>query len=183
MGTMADLNTLAHDFLEAMEDALETVPLFDPTLLGPPPRSYVSPGLPVWDCPEQLTVYVTPVVDLDTAPGGLGALKRVRVAHVTTVQIIGTITRCVPTGAENQLGNYVMPTEASLEAAAKQINHDGWALWNHVWSLVHAGQLLTLCQGAIFEGMSAVIPSGGSAGWEIRIRAELDGYEETPLGS
>jgi hypothetical protein len=177
-----DLHELGVEFRDAMVEALATIPFDDPTLLGAPSRAYVSPGLPVFDCPEMLAVHLTPILELEASPIGLAAAKRVRLAHITYVRVTGTIIRCVPTGMNEKTGNYVVPGTVELETAAKQIHADAWALWNHLWNLIHAGELLPRCSGVIFEGMTQVIPMGGSAGWEIRIRAQLDGYQEM-LGS
>ena len=186
MASPADLHNLALAYLSVCADALNTIPLLTsetPALLGAPVRSYVSPGLPVFDCPEMLVVQVAPINEGDTTPGGLDAGRRAaRFARINQVALIGTAIRCVPTGVESNTGSYSPPDVTELELAAKQINADGWALWNHLFNAVHAEQLLTLCDEVTFVGITPVIPSGGSAGWSVTARASLGGYEEL-LGS
>lgn len=174
MNGPGDLHALAVVFKDAMVEALDSVHTADPTLLPAPERAYVSPGLPVFDCPTQLAVYANPVLELQTFPIGLAEAKRIRVGHITHVRILGVATRCLKTGDE-----FNAPTVVELEEDARQIHADGWALWNHMWSLIHEEQIVEGCQGAVFEGMTQLTPSGGSGGWELRIRVELDGYNTT----
>ena len=186
MASPADLHNLAQAYLQVCIDALDTIPVLTsetPALLGAPARTYVSPGPPVWDCPEMLVVHVAPVNEADTTPGGLDAGRRAaRFARINQVALIGTALRCVPTGAQSSTGTYSPPDVLELNEAAKQINADGWALWNHLFNAVHAEQLLTLCDEVVFTAITPVIPSGGSAGWAVTARASLGGYEEL-LGS
>jgi hypothetical protein len=184
MGTTPeDLQALAEEFLSVCADALDTIPTYAPALGGAPERTFVSPGVPVFDwvqpafdgvgCCDQLAVHVESVSDAPTAPGGLAAgQKKAKITHVT---LIATVTRCVPMSI-----NGMAPDPADLEDASAQINADGWALWNHIFNLMLAGEFLTLCTERFFDGMRAIRPSGGCGGWLLTVRAQLDGYEELP---
>lgn len=171
MAGPGDLHALAEEYLAACSDALDTIPSYEPQLLGAPARQFVSPGLPAWDCCDQLAVYVQPINEADTTPGGLAAGKRHTTGRINHVRLSAGITRCIPTDVE--------PPPGQLTASAEQLNADAWALWNHIFNLVRSGQLLTLCQEMFFEGINPVIPSGGCGGWVVNVRVELDGYLET----
>lgn len=172
-----DLADLAETFLQLCVDALNTLPAQG--LQGAQDRRYVSPGLPVWDCPDMLVVHVQPVVEADTTPGGLDAGRRsARFARINHVGLIATSLRCIPTGSENNVGTWVPPDPVELGAAARQLNADAWALWNHLFNAVHAEGLLTLCDEVFWDAITPVIPSGGAAGWLVTARASLGGYTE-----
>jgi hypothetical protein len=180
MAGPGDLHAFAVAYLDACVEALDTIPNFPETsaLLGAPDRRFVSPGIPVWDCCEQLAVHVPLMNEADTTPGGLDAGKRTNRGYVNSITFLATITRCIPTMDDN--GN--PPTAAALEAKAAQIDADGWALWNHLHNLKASAQLLTLCDEMFFDGILAAVPSGGCAGWTVTVRAAIGGYEEL-LGS
>jgi hypothetical protein len=88
-----------------------------------------------------------------------------------------TIFRCVPGPVQSKLG-FEPPSAVELEAAAEQINADGWALWNHLLNRIRAGLLFDLCREVFFEGGRELTPQGGCAGWVFGFRVALDGYEE-----
>ena len=169
-----DMHALAQEFLDACVDSLDTIPTFAPGLAGAPERNFISPGAPVDDCCDQLTVHVSSITESTTAPGGLAAGRRASYNRVNLVRMVATIKRCIPIiGTEGQT-----PEAADLEAAAEQIDADGWALWNHIFNLIRSDQLFTLCGEVFNDGIFAVAPSGGCAGWEMTVRVALDGYEE-----
>lgn len=182
MGTgPEDLQLLAEELLAVCVEALDSIPGSVVGLGGAPLRSFVSPGVPVFDwvqpafdgvgCCDQVTVHVEAITDAPTSPGGLAAgQKKVKINHVT---LVATVTRCVPVSLDG-----LPPAVADLEEAAAQINADGWAIWNHVFNLILAGEFLTLCTERFFDGMRAIRPSGGCGGFVFTFRAGLDGYEE-----
>ena len=179
MADIGDLHVLAQAYLDACAEALDTIPAFDGGLLGAPDRQFVSAGLPVWDCCEQLTVHVNSIGEGETSPGGLAAGRRYTYGRINHVTLQATITRCVPTGAESGTGMYTPPSVVSLAAAGEQHDADGWALWNHLYNLQSSGLFLTLCDEVFFEGITAAVPAGGCAGWIAIITAYLGGYSET----
>ncbi len=175
----ADLHTFTETYLAFCAEALDTIPiLLAPTFLGAPDRQFVSPGIPVWDCCEQLAVHTAFVNEAGTTPGDLDAGLRTNRGYQNHVTVIATITRCIP--VMNSDGD--PPPTASLNAASAQIEADGWALWNHTHNAKASGELLNLCTAMFFDGLLAVVPSGGCAGWTLTIRAAIGGYEEL-LGS
>lgn len=186
MAGPADLHNLAQAYLDVCTDALDTIPVLTsevPALVGAQEIRHVSPGPPVWDCPEMLIVHVAPLNEADTTPGGLDAGRRAaRYARINHVSLVATSLRCIPTVEQSASGAINLPTSEEKTAAAKQINADGWALWNHLFNAVHAEELLTLCDEVVMVGIIPVIPSGGSAGWAVTARASLGGYQEL-LGS
>ena len=164
-----DLDALAHDLLDAAVEALDTIPTFEPGLAGAPARSFVSPGVPAFDCCDQLTVDVRPITENPLSPSGPGSGQRARFqARHNEVVLVITITRCVPTGPE--------PLTTDLEDAAAQTNADAWALWNDLWNQVRSGDLFRLCSDSR-PALRPVQPSGGCAGWTMAYQVELEGYE------
>lgn len=163
-----DLQALAEDLLEVAVDALDSIPTFDPGLAGAPDRSYVSPGMPSFDCCDQLTVHIPGVNELPQANNThqQGARKNIVIFTVTA-------TRCIPS-----LENGNIPEAAEITAAAAQTNADGWALWNHIWNAIRSGELFSICGPVSWDGLRAINPSGGCGGYVLTLRAEVEGYEE-----
>lgn len=173
-----DLHELAEELLEACVESLDTIPTFAPGLVGAPERSFVSPGEPAADCCPQLTVHVAGISEASTEPAQLGTGRRASYGRINHVGLIVTIFRCVPAPKDSL--KYEPPAGVDLEAAAEQINADGWALWNHLFNLIRAGLLFSLCRGVFVDAMRQLPPSGGCGGWVMSIRVALDGYEEVP---
>lgn len=179
-----DLHDLAEAILDAAVEALDTIPDFDPSLLGSPERAFVSPGLPVSDfvgadCCSQLAIWVTPTAEMDTFPGGNDVGKRsARYAWKNQVGFSLQVNRCIPTGTSSSVGVYSPPTPTQLTEAARQHDADHWALWNHMHNAVHAGRILDLCDNVTIQNIVAAVPSGGCAGWTMTLSASLDGYGE-----
>ncbi len=173
MGTgPEDLQALCQEFLDACEEALDTIPLFSPGLGGSPERSFISPGQSVDQCcdPGQLTVWAQAVSESPNSPGSFRGKSAVD-GQINVISLIARIIRCVPMG-EN-------PAVVDMEAASEQINADGWALWNHLYSMVRADLLFSMCGEVFWDGMRSITPSGGCGGWVLALRVELDGYQET----
>ncbi len=172
MGTgPEDLQALCQEFLDACEEALNTIPLFAPGLGGAPERSYISPGQSADDCCPQLTVWAQQVGESPNSPGSFRGKSAVD-GQINVVTLIARIVRCVETKGDP-------PPMADLEASAEQINADGWALWNHLYGMVRADLLFSMCGEVFWDGMRSITPSGGCGGWVLALRVELDGYEET----
>lgn len=172
MAGPADLNDLALDYLNACIEGLDTIPILAPGLVGSPARAFISPGPPVDDCCDQLTVYVAGIAGF---PHNTENGRDATYTRENLVRMIATIKRCIPV-----MGDDGQPPHADLlEAAAAQENADAWALWNHIYNLVRAGLLFTLCGKVYYDGITAVQPSGGCGGFQFQVRASLDGYEES----
>ena len=122
-----DLHVQALEILAAAENALDTIPIDDPALLGSPGRAFVSPGEPALDCCDdgQLTVHASAIQEALTKVGlNAGAKHRAGKVHINLVTFVVTIARCWnwPEGG--------IPETSDLEATASQTNADAWALWN-----------------------------------------------------
>lgn len=169
-----DLHALAQELLVASVESLDTIPGFDPGLGGAPDRSFISPGLPVFDCCEMLTVHAVPVIESDTTTIALGAGKRH--ARINLVLLIVSAVRCIPVAMDEEN----LPTPEQMSAAAEQLNADAWALWNHLWHLWKEEDLFTRCGQVFWDGIFPIAPSGGCAGSTVNFRVSLDGYDDVP---
>ncbi len=181
MSDATDLHSFAEELRIASIEALDTLPLISSGLAGAPARTYVSPGRPAFDncCGDdeggQLTVNYALITPKQTANIVAGTAGRI-CARLDLVQFNVTIIRCMPT-ASGPYGE--APTAISLDDAAAQTDADAWALWNHLWNMVCAGALLSMCQEVFFDGLRALDPSGGCAGSVLALRVQLNGYEES----
>lgn len=162
-----DLHALAQELLDASVEALDTIPTFEPGLAGAPARSYVSAGLPALDCCDQLTVHIQAVNE--SPPGQSDSHKNS--ARKNIVTFVVTSTRC------HDIKDIPPPVDV-LTAISEQSDADGWALWNHLWNLMRADELFTLCGPVFWDGLRALNSSGGCGGWTLTLRAEVEGYEE-----
>lgn len=171
-----DLHALAVELLDACVESLDTIPLSNPGLAGAPERRFVSPGLPVWDCCDMLTVHVDGLSESATSPAGLATGRRQVYSRINLVSLVVTMSRCIHVVGGTQLD--AIPEAADLQADAEQLNADGWALWNHLYNMIRAEELFSKCLEIFWDGMRAVAPSGGCAGWTTTFRVQLDGYED-----
>jgi hypothetical protein len=173
MAGPTDLHAAALELLNASVEALDTIPTYDATLDGAPDRAFVASGTPAIDCCDQLTVNVSQVQSAPLAPGGLATGRQIA-AKINHVFLIVTITRCYPMPDDQG----TPPSPDDIQAAAEQLNADGWALWNHLYNLWRADQLFTLCDEVFWDALRPLGPAGGCAGWVLGIHISLDGYEE-----
>lgn len=172
MGTgPEDLQALCQEFLDACVEALDTIPVFAPGLGGAPERSYISPGQSADDCCPQLTVWSGGIQPSPRSPGNFTG-KSAGQGQIIAVPLTARIIRCVETKGDP-------PPMDALQDAAEQINADGFALWNHVFNLVRAGQLFTVCGEVFWQGLRSIVPSGGCGGYTLSLLVEIDGYQET----
>ena len=179
MAGPGDLHELAEALLDVCVESLNTIPDFEPGLSGAPERAFVSPGQPVFDCCDQLTVHVQQIDQADTSPGGLNAGHRAKFGQINHVLFIVTSTRCISGVTTTQAGGVSIPSAEVLAEDARQLDADAWALWNHAYNMTRAEQFRTLCDEVFFDGILSIVPSGGCAGWTVTVRAALDGYEES----
>lgn len=171
-----DLDLVALDFLTVAATVLDTIPTYDglETLKGAPERRYLSPGKPFPDC-DQLTVYVPRVGEDTTRPTGLGAGTRHKQEfRANIVTFVVTLYRCVP-----KIGSDLKaPRTDAQEAADAQLNADAWALWNGLWNRLRSGELRPRCSLVYMDSLAALPNSGGYGGWELTLRAQVEGYEQ-----
>jgi len=168
-----DLQTLLEEYLDACIESLDTIPTFAPGLGGAPERSFISPGQSADDCCPQLTVWAEAVNDSPTSAGSFRG-KSAKEARLNAVSLVARIIRCVDVGTDGR-----PPDAAAQQASSEQINADGWALWNHIFNMVRAETLFSLCGEVFWDGLRSINPSGGCGGWVLALRVSWDGYEET----
>ena len=169
---VTDLHDVCLAFLEAAEEALDTIPGSAPGLAGAPERKFVSAGTPVLDCCDQLTVHVGPVAEDPLSPSSAQSGQRARFdARKNQVTLVVTIGRCMDLSALPS-----PPPVATLEADGDQHNADGWALWNELWNMVRSGDLFTLCSDSK-PVLRPLAPSGGCSGWTLTYQVWIEGYE------
>lgn len=164
-----DLHDLATEFLAACVEALDSIPTFDATLLGAPARRFVAPGPVALDCCEQLAVYVGGVTEGDSSP----SFPKASTARINRVILSVVASRCVPVPDAN--GN--PPPAGEMEESSKQINADQWALWNHIYNLIGAEELFSLCCDVIWGQLVPLSPNGGCGGSRLSITVCFDGYD------
>lgn len=163
---MAD--TDLYDQAEALLDACRT-------LLGvrTPEDSYLSPGLPAFNCCPQLTVHVQNASEAAIGPvAGLDAAHRYATARLNMIAYVVTILRCY-----DQPLNGSAPTAAQSATATAEVLADLWILWNGLNHLMNDGVLFRDCGERLFEASQAIDPQGACAGWLLFIRVSLPGYD------
>jgi hypothetical protein len=175
-----DFHALSLELLAATEEALNTIPAYEPTLEGAPSRAFVSPGQPAFDCCDQLAVQPRVVGEAPTSPGGLAQGRRFIKGAINHVAYSIWISRCIPSIEESGVGNVSIPTADALTDSSAQLEADVWAIWNHLPRLAAADAFLTLCGELFMDAAQSLLPQGGCGGWEIQVRIRLDGYDATP---
>jgi hypothetical protein len=136
----------------------------------------VYPGQPPADCCPMLAVWWSPITRPTTAPSqaALDVYHRMRV-WINIVQFNVIALRCdgaIPDGAG-------MPTVASIQAAAKQVADDAWALNSYVSRRVQDNTLFGgyPCREVSMNGIQQLGAQGAYVGCQFAIQAELPGYE------
>lgn len=173
MGAATDLWDAASEYLEACKAALDATPY------GAPPRSYVSPGVPAWDC-VQVTVHVggptggAMVADTSPISPSLAPGHRIVVSsEVDIVTLTATVVRCVPSMTEDA----DFPAASSLDSSSAETLSDLWAIWNYVKQQKRADALFPPRTREMVLDPAVTLPEmGGFGGWQIPIRVQLDGY-------
>ena len=180
-----DLFEAQEELLDAAVASLDYLEGFG--LLGAPARrGIVPPGELVIDC-DQVVVLSGSVGEIPTRPtgGGTAPGQKHRIyGRITGVTLNVAVSRCcIPIGTTNGQ-KYSPPTMAELQAASEQLNADGWALWNGIFSRLVAQdfEFFTKCNQVAWEAMTPLGPRGACAGWLVTLRAQLPGYLE-PIGS
>jgi len=123
-------------------------------------RSYIAPGTPAYDCPNQLTVHVT---IMETVMNRCAA--RLRATYTIT------LLRCCAVLDED--GEPPEPEEMAADAVV--VLAEAW----HVWSVV-AG---AACSRSLFDGrdcddvlvgtMTLIEPQGGVVGWTLDVTVDV----------
>ena len=163
---VTSLSDLAQALLTVAEDAIAT------TTAGGIERSYISPAAPAFDCCPFLSVYVSALSEESTSPLSPAAApaRRASYGRVNLATLVITAVRCAPT-----LPSDGLPTIADIEAVAVQVQEDGWALWNGVYCAIQNEQFEDLCSFIHFDSGRAIPEQGGCVGWEMILRAQIEG--------
>lgn len=167
-----DLQDLCEQFLSAVLESLNSIPDFDASYLGAPDRYFVSVGPPAFDCCDLATVHVSELSEGAAAP----IQPKASIARINHVTLVATFTRCVPTLDSNG----EPPSASDLWDSSRQLNADKWAVWNHIYNMINAGDLFDKCCDVIWGSLLTVQPSGGCAGSTLSVTVCFDGYEEIP---
>lgn len=175
-GAVGDLYALLVEYLDVCDEAVASSPG------GAIPRSFVSPGLPAFDCCPQLTVHAGGPILADTVPldPPLAIGQRAHLeASVHLINMTATVIRCVPTLTDD--GDVIQaPPAAGLEVAAEQIAGDVWAIWNVLRRRVREGSAFADTgsrRREVFFDPAILVPVlGGCGGWQVPIRVQLGGY-------
>ena len=165
--TVLSLWESAGELLAVCEEALSE------TTAGTPERSYVTPSEPAFDCCPFLSVHVSALTVDTTAvgPGGVATGHRTTSGSIILATYVVNAVRCAPEIADGKS----LPTLAAIEAAAQQVEEDGWALWNRVRSAIRCGEIFRLCSEVYFDGGASIPEQGGCVGWQFQVRAALPG--------
>jgi hypothetical protein len=171
LSTVTTLHDFAVELLAHANNALAT------TAAGAIDRAFVSPALPAFDCCDQLTVDVRSIQTEMTAPITPIPVAGHRLQGAQGVLYLATLVvtdaRCIPVAEQNAL-----PSMAAMQEAAQVLNEDVWAIWNGLINLHRSGQLFNgKCVALYIDPPTPVPARGGCAGWEIRVRPQIDGYE------
>lgn len=164
--TVDSVYELASALLLVAEDALGT------TIGGTPERSYVAPAEPPWDCCPFLAVFVPAIAEGTTAAGG-GGLALGHRATAGAVNLIGfqiLAIRCAP-----EFSFEGLPTPAQIESVARQVQQDGWALWNGLRHAIREDLFASLCSEVYLDLGSMVNEQGTCVGWRFSVRVALGG--------
>lgn len=149
---------------------------------GAPTVQFVSPGEPALDCPEMLAVFVTglaPEQTQPTTPAPAAGHRHRPPGMVILASFAIVAARCIP--VPNPPRTTIVPAD-KLTSAAARTNQDVWAIWNRLYWAAHDGSLFGgSCKSFYFDTPAPLPIAGQTAGWTMRLRASIDGYQ--PAGS
>lgn len=173
-----DLFGALQEFFDACLLALEDTPD------GPPPCAYISAGPPAYDQAECLIVHLAGPFVGDTFPlhPALAPLHRATThGQVNLVTFTATILRCAVLLDGDQPQD--LPSPAHHAATAAQCCADLWSIWNHLLYRKRAETLFAPREREM--GLDPPVPynQGGSVGWQIPVRIELDGYRPADVSA
>ncbi len=164
-----DLFNIEVAFLEAAQDALNLAN-------GAPARAFVCDGQPPLDCCEQLTVWseLIDTAGMADRGGPLGGMKAINRGDQIRVLLNIQVSRCRPEPKAS--GRTLdLPTPTQMQASARFVDSDGWALWLGMADALKHGDLAETCSGAERLGMRKMIPQGGCVGWVVQYRYPIEG--------
>lgn len=167
---VTSLTVLAENLLTVAVDALNE------TTAGAPALQYLSPSRPVFDCCPAVIVHVEQLSEEGTSPqfpaGSLG--QRDRFGRIIEASLVITAIRCAPKPTKQGV------SIDAVYASAIEVEEDGWALFHGVTCAVRLGTFKDLCSYVHYDRARAIVEQGGCVGWQMEIRAQIDGYECVP---
>lgn len=177
MGSGTYLYDLADDLLAEALDGLSLAR----TGHAPPSRTYVSQGEPADDtgllsCEQdgQLTVHIDEGDGIEAFfPRGSGSMPETPCVFAPYARFCVVLYRCVPKVDDE--GN--APSAEELDASARDLYTDAWALYTHLATLWGNGTLFggaLGCKDVEWESMLPIHPQGGAAGWRLCLRLQLN---------
>lgn len=149
------------------------------TEAGAPDRAFVAPDQPVFETQcAQAAVYIPSLTEGGTGPAGppeqIG--QRFHRGRVNLVGMRGYAIRCAAISENNQ-APYEPLLDTTLDAQAKAVYEDGWAVWNYLNAALNANLVFGGQCGIVhFDPASPYAEEGGLMGWQFPIRVELTGY-------
>lgn len=144
---------------------------------GPIARSFVSVGLPAFDC-EQLTVCALTLGWEGSGQLGQGVMSAERRIVRGRINLLGfaiiVIRDCQPVVAG--ANTLAPPTVAQLDAAASILLQDMWSIWHQIDNDFNSGLLFEgQCSLLAMDSAAAINASGTMGGWQINLRTQIDG--------
>jgi hypothetical protein len=167
---VTSLTALAEELLATAVAALTT------TDAGAPALQYLSPAPPVFDCCPAVMVHVDQLSEESTSPTFPPAAtgQRDRYGRIIEASLVITAIRCAAKPVKGSV------SVAEIQAVAAAVQQDAWALWNGVSCAVRSGTFKDLCSYVHYDRARTVIEQGGCVGWQMTVRAQIDGIECIP---
>lgn len=146
---------------------------------GDPEKVYVTYANPVDDCKNYLLVYVGPITPHFGAFGPGRAAQQRAAGVATSVPFFVRLIRCVTTPGNSGI---VPPSEQQKDAL--KLAEDGWRLWRSLvqdWKADNLfGTAYSVGQSNItLDPLNPVPGTGGVAGWQWKITAQVDEVTKT----
>ena len=136
-----------------------------------PDRQYVSNGLVVWDCCEQLAVQVERTYGIEGDVTGETVITKGVGFAMRAATVAITLLRFQPDLADEG-DSVVIPSAQEIEDGAAVLLGDATALLNVIVAAQKAGDLVN-CDSLAFEDWNSQGPEAGIGGGILRVRAAL----------
>lgn len=164
--TVTSLYDLAVTVLGVAETCLAT------TTAGVPDLAYVAPASPVFDCCPALIVSVPQLGEESTSPQStaMDTGQKSRFGRVNLATLYVTALRC-----DAQMKTDGSVTTSEVQAAAKEVLEDGWALWCGFYHAIINGTFEGKCSDVHFDIGRSISEQGGCVGWTFVFRSMLEG--------
>jgi hypothetical protein len=146
---------------------------------GAPTLQYVSPAAPAFDCCDAVIVHVAALTEENTSPlSSTDTGHRASYGRINLATLVISALRCAPLVKANGTVD-----QASIEAVAKEVQQDAWALWCGFYHAIKNGTYKGTCEIVHFDRGTSIAEQGGCVGWQFILRAELDGIPNPGPGT